>query len=604
MPKLDVLIITASEESRVSQPENAYELLKEFEKHLNQEHPNQSYSIFNQSETSVYRYTLPGWGSPSIQGKKITQAEKIAAQEFAKKISLKEFQNALKIQQKVFDDLKIPKSIQRNYRAILNRIIQFSQKYVVLQNESATQSQTSTAHHPLWRKGRNADKVKTTNKQWQPRFGLGCIPGDMVSDVLEKQLLDLEDFGIDILGMRATTAKLNTSRIKQILGAEPCRQCVASTVKLNINTLIPFVPIRTGLRTLPIDSSLAQRLIQQEELKEQARQAAIKCQSDIKRLLRWYREERKVSPGMEQGVILVYIFVAKFLYRNETDKLQAEDYEDIPVIIMLRQLLREVIKRVDTATPAIDVEKKWLDWPEWLSLVETLRQEATVVVYVRPGREQPSGLRVLRGIGQSLQIFLLCSFWAFLPPDRQRTVRELEEGKSLVWKDDKWQIHLTSGATKIDNEEEWIPIPNVKFQDGTCLYQYFQAWLHDYKALPSYANLPWEGGLRAVFAPEHSFCFTMVDSGKPLTANAVRDYVKRRAYRLTKKAITPHLTRSMYITYLEENGVPENLMVSTAKSMHHSRATQRKHYDKRQQSKKMQPGLDLAVQVAQSILHK
>jgi integrase len=95
----------------------------------------------------------------------------------------------------------------------------------------------------------------------------------------------------------------------------------------------------------------------------------------------------------------------------------------------------------------------------------------------------------------------------------------------------------------------------------------------------------------------------MVSSGTPLTGNATRDYIKRRVYKLTGKAVTPHLIRSMYISYLEESGTPEYIMESTARSMHHSRSTQRRHYDKRQKSKKMQPGLDLAVEIARSILH-
>ena len=577
---------------------NLYNVIKSIQQELRKQQ-------FNQLLTAIYRYTLPGWGFCFPTGNKMTQAEKSSADEFAKTIMLEQVKNALNIQQEVFNKFKITTSIQRNYRARLKKLIDFCEQHQWWSNQVSDNHLKSKQYRPLIQKGRNADIIRTTNKSSKPRFGLGCIPGDIISFVLKQQLGDFEDFLIDGLGQRKETAQRNVRRIFQILGSETYRQSVGSTEELNLHTMIPFVPLRTGIRGLPSGSSIGERLIRVEELKEEAEQVAIQFERFIKRLLRWYREVRQTSPGMEKEVVIIHIQVAKFLYQDETNKLQATDYEDIPVIMILRQLLKEAMNREKTASSVIDIEKKWLDWPEWLQCVETLRQEAICCIYTRKDREAKAtaaNQRVLRGIAQSLQVFLLASFWAFLPPDRQRTVRELEEGKSLVWKDSQWYIHLESGDTKINNDEEWIPIPNIKFADDTHLYQYLCAWLHDYQSVPNYANIAWTGGLRDVFARGHNYCFTMV-CGKSLTGNATCNYIKRRVHKITGKVLTPHLIRSMYISYLEDNGTPEYIMQATAQSMHHSRNTQRRHYDKRQKSKKMQPGLDLAVEIAQSILH-
>jgi hypothetical protein len=97
------------------------------------------------------------------------------------------------------------------------------------------------------------------------------------------------------------------------------------------------------------------------------------------------------------------------------------------------------------------------------------------------------------GVGMSYQRFLSLAFFVLIPPDRARTVYELEVGRTLVWghfqegifvaTDNQehptaaWFIHLQPEDYKTGAAygEYWGSIPNESFGDGTCFYDYIIA---------------------------------------------------------------------------------------------------------------------------------
>lgn len=345
---------------------------------------------------------------------------------------------------------------------------------------------------------------------------------------------------------------------------------------LSLTRLVCFAPQKTALRRA--------RGFDETRLIEQAtRQAAEDTRKILKAALKWLRKERQIHPSTEKGIVEVFIVIAKFLYYEETDSLKAENYSDIPVVIMLRQELKEAKQRAENAPPAADESLKWLDWPEFLACVHHLEAECQPVYSYGLKRSSTA-------IARSIQRFLLFAFLAYMPPDRQRTLRELEVGKTLVRgslspdgifearEDGKWYIHLMPDNYKTGKSygEQWLMVPDI-------LYPYLGAWLNQW---------------RAEFSPNHNFIFTK-ENGKPYDKPSDLSSVIRRAtYRLTGKLTTSHLIRHMLITYLKRNGASDEVMRSLADAMHHSTKMQSYIYDRRPKIEKVAPAQEVVMKLA------
>ncbi|MBW4662183.1 MAG: site-specific integrase [Drouetiella hepatica Uher 2000/2452] len=320
------------------------------------------------------------------------------------------------------------------------------------------------------------------------------------------------------------------------------------------------------------------RLIEQATV-----QAAEDTQKILKAALKWLRKERLIHPSTEKGIVEVFLVIAKFLYCEETDSLTAENYGDIPVIIMLRQELKEAKQRAENAPPAADESLKWLNWPEFLACVHHLEAECQPV-YSYGVMRSPTA------IARSIQRYLLFAFLAYIPPNRQRILRELESGKTLVRgtlspdeifeaeEDGKWYIHLMKGDYKTGKTygEQWLMVPDV-------LYPYLEAWLNQW---------------RAEFSPKHNYVFTK-ENGKPYDKPSdLSSIIRRTTHRLTGKLTTSHLIRHMLITYMKRNGASDEVMQSLAEAMHHSTKTQSQIYDRRHKFEKVAVAQEVVMKLA------
>ncbi len=346
--------------------------------------------------------------------------------------------------------------------------------------------------------------------------------------------------------------------------------------ELSLEHLVCFTPLKTALRRAKTYEEA--RLIEHAAI-----EAAEQTQEMYRKVLNWLRKERGIHPSSEKGVVEVFLVVAKFLYFKETDSLKAKNYDDIPVIIMLRQELKEAKERAKNAPPAADESLKWLDWPEFLACVHHLEQECQPV-YNYGLKRSPTA------IARSVQRYLLFALLAYMPPDRQRTLRELEVGKTLVKgclsrdgifearDDGKWFFHLlqTDYKTGKTYGEQWVMVPDI-------LYSYLEAWLNQWRNL---------------FSPNHNFVFTQ-ENGKPYKkASDISNIIRRTTHRLTGKLTTSHLIRHMLITYLKRHGASDEVMKSLADAMHHSTKMQTEIYDRRHQVEKIAPAQDLVLKLA------
>ncbi|KAK3253504.1 hypothetical protein CYMTET_37251 [Cymbomonas tetramitiformis] len=151
--------------------------------------------------------------------------------------------------------------------------------------------------------------------------------------------------------------------------------------------------------------------------------------------VQWLVTERKVAATYELTNLHVMISLAKFLFDDESSTNPAEGdlpYSDIDVIRLLRQMANDAKARSKVARPVSDVNHKWLEWEEFLNVVETLRRECSP-------RTKTGKRRTATAIAWSIQRYLIFSILSCVP-DRQRTIRELQLGKTLQRKGDNYVI--------------------------------------------------------------------------------------------------------------------------------------------------------------------
>ena len=300
---------------------------------------------------------------------------------------------------------------------------------------------------------------------------------------------------------------------------------------------------------------------------------------------------------MRNAGLVALLNVAKFLHYQKSDsqycKLLNKPYVDIPLICELRELIRDTNKRVKIGSRTKDESKKWLDWPDYLLCVQYLLKDCSP--YTSDGQT-----RTPRAIAGSYQKYLIAALLAYMPPDRQRTFRELEVGQTLVkgsikndifipQVDDKWFIKL--GPTRYKTGKAYgeiiLEIPEM-------IYPELEVWLNRW---------------RQVLSPNHNFVFTQLN-GNPYTSTSLRSLFRHAIYRAScvlfgeGKAVNPHLVRDMAVTYFVREGASEAQMDALAIGMKHSRQTQKEIYDRRTQHEKVAPAQDMMLKAAEEAAKK
>jgi hypothetical protein len=134
-------------------------------------------------------------------------------------------------------------------------------------------------------------------------------------------------------------------------------------------------------------------------------------------------------------------------------------------------------------------------------------------------------------VAASLQRYLIVAILSVVP-DRQRTLRELEVGRTLLKQEDgSWVIKHTAGDYKTGKQYgDRPPLLIAPF-----IYPELEAFIYTW---------------RQELGPKTSRLFCKPRSGQPLDENAVYGLFKQAALRLTGKATHPHLVRDMIVTHL------------------------------------------------------
>ena len=355
--------------------------------------------------------------------------------------------------------------------------------------------------------------------------------------------------------------------------------------------------------------------------------------------LQWLSETRQCGPAYELVALRAFVAAAKFLYgQADGDESHGADdrpYARVPLVAQLRRLNKDAGRRASKASPTADVRKKWLSWDQYLGLCKTLEHE------VAP-RWHAGGTRTDAAVAWSLQRYLIFGILACVP-DRQRTIRELEIGRTLFkeYKEEKEREAPGGGAVSKRHDEpacrvggpprersdanganggsveilrgsrdrraeRWI---DLRADATEAEYDYRWVIKHgpdDYKTGRNYGERPpmvlapslygaleeWIEHRRAHLAPRHANLFT-ARNGAPLTDVGVHSLLTSTSYRLTGRRVNPHLVRDMIITHLRGTDASERQLEALAIYMGHSLAMQKGTYDRRSKAEKVAPAVQL-----------
>lgn len=280
-------------------------------------------------------------------------------------------------------------------------------------------------------------------------------------------------------------------------------------------------------------------------------------------------QERGVNARTQFNTLSTCVHVVRFLYHSESkpDPANPRDapYSDLPVMKALKNLVAKAHKASKKAPLVSDERLKWLEWSEFLALIRGLREECA-------GLTASGAPRSRKEVALCLQRYLVFAILSCIP-DRQRTIRELQVGRTLFKEDGRWVIRHSPSDYKTGKlYGKRPPLVIAPFV---------------YPELEAFINV-----FRAELAPSHDMLFSRA-SGLPMTDNSLYDMFVHTAQRRTGKPTNPHLIRDMVVTHLRTQGTSEGEMEALAIYMGHSITMQRDTYDRRTRDQKVTPAVAL-----------
>jgi hypothetical protein len=137
---------------------------------------------------------------------------------------------------------------------------------------------------------------------------------------------------------------------------------------LSLTQLVVFTPLKTAY-------DAATSFEENRQIERAAQRAAERTLNLVQEYLYWLETERQVSFSTQRLQLEAVIDIAKFLYRDETDRFKGKPYSDVPVMVLLRKLRQELKQKAQAEPPAADVSLKWLDWDAFVRFVQQLERE-------------------------------------------------------------------------------------------------------------------------------------------------------------------------------------------------------------------------------------
>jgi hypothetical protein len=281
----------------------------------------------------------------------------------------------------------------------------------------------------------------------------------------------------------------------------------------------------------------------------------------------------------------------RFSKESNSDPLEGKNnFDDIPIIKEVRKLHRDANQRQRLAPRSSDESKKWITWEDYLGVTRNTKNEVLELIqkyellaktkrkYTKGDTERLYSLEQIR-ITEAYQRYLILAIFSSIP-DRQRTIRELEVGRTLI-KDtetDCWVVKHGPNDYKTGKHYGERPAMQLAEELTPAIDDFIANW-------------------RPALYPSTNSLFVQSRTGKPMTGNSIFKRVVRCCFKYTGKSVNPHLLRDIIVTHVRETEASEKELEALALYMGHSIQMQRSSYDRRTLSTKIAPAIKLMKSV-------
>lgn len=541
-----------------------------------------------QIRTAILRYTAPAWGY-SPPPRRMNPQDIAQGWAFLQTVPIGRLQGALDEQTRLFEQLGSSGAVRSVNRSYLKGFVNWVNDHALLASNPPSNYRFRMVTQAWGTQCKDRDRPKR-------QYGIAIALTKLELAGLPHLVDELQNLTawMSQNGYSAGTIKTTHVLVSQLLGwFHRVKQVAAADLDLALCT--GTNQVKVNLASFG-DEYPAYCLAQLRAID----QAKVEAADQIQRLEEFFAFKAN-QPSNLRWIIDGLIRVAKYVHRDITDRIEhRETYNDIPIIVQLRLHRRRVEQAYAQQSELIPFADKSIGWEQFVAVVERARWEADMPDrgYFRKDGSILRERRQDTAIAHSLQTFLILAFLAVRPPDRSRTLYELEVGKTLLQgryngvftpldklsdpATAEWILYLQAKDYKTGQAygEFYTVIPNVEFADGKSLYGYIDLWLNRY---------------RATLKPQHSRFFTATSSkaiGKPLTSSSIRSAVQHITYRFTGTAVTTKDLRRMYVSYLRNIGADQVLLESACYEMHHSRLMQSQVYDQQSGFDKSLPVLE------------
>ena len=389
------------------------------------------------------------------------------------------------------------------------------------------------------RTGVTAETTRVTRRPVLPNYR---IPLDECGDELKREFKELRRFlTVRRLGpQEATIANVTAVKYEDVLRGALGWLCAERNLDRSKVTLSDLFP---GIEAKSADAAFE--------------------------YITWLNDERQTSANYELVVTRACVAAVKFLYgglsKAQPGEGEAKPYHDLPIMKELRRMAKDAKSRSAKAPSVSDERLKWLEWDEYLNLVQRLKSECSPKNHLGQSRS-PSA------VAWSVQKYLIFGILSCVP-DRQRTLRELRIGRTLFKEGDKWVIR--HGPNDYKTGKDYGVRPPLIIAP------------HLYSTLENFIEHH-----RKELNPTHDFLFTR-KNGQQFDAQGIYRLFTSASMRLTGKRMNPHLIRDLVVTHLRGTDASERQLEALAIYMGHSLQMQKSTYDKRTVEAKVAPAVDL-----------
>ncbi len=617
-------------------PRTIWNVLLAYKSHLKAtENPLKANQVYTQTKSAIIRHLIPGWDK-SLMPKSSSQLTKIEAarsQEFLEGTSVSKLNEAIDVQEKVFERYDVSPSSRNVYKSRLENFINWVKEQGWLDSSSGRETSRRT---PKRHRHGSCYKRLTNRPTNLPKYSLkthSCW-GTQKLEKLTEEVDDLYHLFVDeryagrlFEPKKPTTVDAYVRQLYEIFGWLVNYENIQPE-QLSFDLLIPtsLEALNNNLKLITFTEAQKKSINKKKSSEEKIAQYidTLTC-----RLLDFLEKERFCQSANTLSNFLKALHaLVRYQYLDEAEDAR---YRNIPAMLAINKHLNNCSKAASIQPSTVSLEEKWLELDEvHKQIVNPLRLDCEFRGFYR-------NLRRINAIAGSFMRFACWGLMTFKPPRRQQEFRNLkitlccqidDKPKSLapnqfihplpqnrnadkyhgyLYKDQdgNWYQHMTPESYKTGKTYKLqnLQIPNPKLPDGKYFYDYLEAYLYGYwrdrkgnwVSLGKTVEAPDAGhnlyALRMVLNPKnnHNFVFFGLKQGKPFKENNFGDFFRKTAHSLSGKQLTPHLIRDIYASWFLDREYTEDVIRSLAYAMGHSPEELRKSYDKRKSHRKHEP---------------